>query len=80
MLRQVEFGLIPTQMLNKEYGKRIKKEDILKGKEITDPACELGLNKCKKHIDTLVSKLSKEKKDKDLLKNNENKENGELYL
>ena len=78
MLRQVEFGLIPTQILNKECGKRTKKEDILKGKEITDPSCELSINKCKKHADNLVSKYTKDKKDKDLLKNNENKEYGEI--
>ena len=58
MLRQVEFGLIPTQLLNKECGKRIKKEDILKGKEITDSSCELGINKCKKHSDSLNTKHS----------------------
>ena len=68
MLRQVEFGLIPTQILNKECGKRIKKEDILKGKEITDPSCELSLNKCKKHSDIQFIKHSK---DKEVLKNNE---------
>ena len=77
-LRQVEFGLIPTQILNKECGKRIKKEDILKGKEITDPSCELGLNKCKKHSDNLTLKHIKDKKDKDLLKNNELKDEGYL--
>ena len=61
MLRQVEFGLIPTQILNKECGKRIKKEDILKGKEITDTTCILFLNDCKNHSDNQSNK--KEKKD-----------------
>ena len=77
MLRQVEFGLIPTQILNKECGKRLKKEDIMKGKEITDSTCELGLNKCKKHSESQSNKKDKkDKKDKnkEVVKNNENKE------
>ena len=36
-LRLVEFGLIPTQIINKEFTKREKKEDVLKDKEIIDP-------------------------------------------
>ena len=78
MLRQVEFGLIPTQILSKECGKRIKKEDIIKGKEITDSTCELVLNKCKKHADNQNNKHSKEKKDRESLKNNENIEKGAI--
>ena len=78
MLRQVEFGLIPTQILNKECGKRIKKEDIIKGKEITDPKCELGLNKCKKHSDNQGGKHIKDKKEKELSKNNEIREDGNI--
>ena len=35
-LRMVEFGLIPNQIMTKECPKREKKEDIRKGKEITD--------------------------------------------
>ena len=35
-LRLVEFGLIPTQIMNKELVKKEKKEDILKGKQITN--------------------------------------------
>ena len=75
ILRQVEFGLIPTQILNKECGKRSKKEDIIKGKEITDSTCILTKNKCKKH-ENPGSKHSKDKKDKDSLKNTEVRENG----
>ena len=78
MLRQVEFGLIPNQVLNKECGKRLKKEDINKGKEIMDPSAELSCNKCKKQTENINAKHSKEKKDKDLLKNNENKEEGSI--
>ena len=78
MLRQVEFGLIPTQILNKECGKRYKKEDILKGKELTDSTCEIGLNKCKKHADTITLKHFKEKKDKEQLKNTELREEGSI--
>ena len=59
MSRQVEFGLIPSQILSKECGKRIKKEDIIKGKEITDSTCELCLNKCKKHPDNQNNKRKK---------------------
>jgi WD40 repeat protein len=62
--------------LNKECGKKIKKEDILKGKEITDSACELSLNQCKKHSENQNPKKEKEKKDKEVLKKNEIKEDG----
>ena len=75
MLRQVEFGLIPTQILNKECGKRIKKEDVLKGKEIIDPNCKLFVNECKKHSDSQYNRKEK----KDLAKSaNENKEKNSI--
>ena len=45
-LRLVEFGLIPTQIINKEFSKREKKKDIIKGKEITDPNGKLSYEKC----------------------------------
>ena len=32
----VEFGLIPTQIMNKDCSKREKKEDLIKGKEIIE--------------------------------------------
>ena len=80
MLRQVEFGLIPTQILNKECSKRLKKEDIIKGKEITDSKCDIGLNKCKKHAENQVGKHFKEKKDKDAAKNNNVREDGNILL
>ena len=35
-LREVEFGLIPNQIMVKECIKRDKKENIIKGKEIID--------------------------------------------
>ena len=35
-LRSVEFGLIPTQIMNKECPKREKKRDIIKEKELTE--------------------------------------------
>ena len=36
LLRLVEFGLIPNQIINKESPKRERKENILKGKQVTD--------------------------------------------
>ena len=46
-LRMVEFGLIPSQVMNKECPKREKKEYIRKGKEITDSTCDLKYHICK---------------------------------
>ena len=40
-LREVEFGLVPNQLMVKECSKRDKKEVIIKGKEITDQECDL---------------------------------------
>ena len=80
MLRQVEFGLIPTQILNKECGKKLKKEDILKGKEILDSTFEKCYNKCKKNEENLNRKRSKEKKDKDkdVIKDKEKSDEGAI--
>ena len=47
ILRMVEFGLIPTQVMNKECSKREKKENIRKGKEITDSTSDLKCYVCK---------------------------------
>ena len=46
-LRYAEFGLIPTQVLNKECEKKIKREEKLKGREITNPKAKLNNNECK---------------------------------
>ena len=46
-LRMVEFGLIPTQIMNKDCTKREKKEDLIKGKEIIDPDASLIKYDCK---------------------------------
>ena len=46
-LREVEFGLIPNQLMIKECPKKDKKEVVRKGKEITDPECDLNLYECK---------------------------------
>ena len=46
-LRKVEFGLIPSQVMSKDCGKRDKKEELLKGKEITDPTALLVKYECK---------------------------------
>ena len=48
-LREVEFGLIPNQLMIKECIKRDRKEQIRKGKEITDSSCDLKCYKCKFH-------------------------------
>ena len=48
-LRMVEFGLIPTQIMSKDCPKREKKEDLIKGKEITDRDISLK-NYCCKQI------------------------------
>ena len=40
-LREVEFGLVPNQLMVKECSKREKKEVIIKGKEIMDQECDL---------------------------------------
>ena len=46
-LRMVEFGLIPTQIMNKDCPKREKKDEFLKGKEITDHEAILIKYSCK---------------------------------
>ena len=49
-LRYAEFGLIPTQVLSKECDKKLKREEKLKGKEITNPSAKLNNNECKQSI------------------------------
>ena len=46
-LRFAEFGLIPNQIMSKECDKKNKREEILKGKEITNPKAKLINNECK---------------------------------
>ena len=48
-LREVEFGLVPNQLMLKECNKKDKKELIRRGKEITDSTCDLQSYKCKYH-------------------------------
>ena len=50
-LRLVEFGLIPNQIMNKECSKREKKEEIIKGKEITDINAKLFYEKCQLNLE-----------------------------
>ncbi len=57
-LRLVEFGLIPNQIMNKECNKRDKKENILKGKEITDSTSDLKYYLCKPHNDNNYKNLT----------------------
>ena len=45
----VPFGLIPNQIMSKECPKREKKENIIKGKEITDSTNDFKIFKCKTH-------------------------------
>ena len=49
LLRYVEFGLIPNQLMSRDCPKREKKENIIKGKQITDSTCDLKIFKCKTH-------------------------------
>ena len=46
-LREVEFGLVPNQLMIKECSKRDKREIIRKGKEITNAECDLKYYECK---------------------------------
>ena len=59
-LRMVEFGLIPTQIMNKDCSKRDKKEDLLKGKEITDSEAVLINYDCKPIKDQTIFGENKE--------------------
>ena len=59
-LRMVEFGLIPSQVMGKECGKRDKKEDLIKGKEITDSEAFLINYDCKAIKDQTILKNNKE--------------------
>ena len=49
LLRLVEFGLIPNQIMTKDCSKREKKGDILKEKEITDQNGNLKVEKTEKN-------------------------------
>ena len=78
-LRLVEFGLIPNQIMNKECTKRDKKENILKGKEITDSTSDLIHYLCKSHNndykqnnDLIVLKIGSFSSDKILVCYNNN--------
>ena len=56
MLRYVEFGLIPTQLMSKECSKR----DIIKGKEITDLSAKLKIYKCKNNYNKSKDGINEE--------------------
>ena len=49
LLRLVEFGLIPTQIMSKDCAKREKKSDVLKEKEITDQNGNLQVERAEKN-------------------------------
>ena len=68
-LRYVEFGLIPNQIMTKECPKREKKEDIIKGKEITDLNAKLKIYKCKKN-NIKIKDITDEEEIKETKKNN----------
>ncbi len=59
-LRAVEFGLIPTQCMIKECSKRERKELIKRGKEISNPSCDLHNYRC----------LLREREDNEKIKKN----------
>ena len=68
-LRMVEFGLIPNQIMNTECPKREKKEDIRKGKEITDINAKLKIYKCKiKEEENIENNIKKVKKTQPIVK------------
>ena len=60
ILRYVEFGLIPIQIMNKECQKREKKEDIIKGKEVIDLSAKLKIHKCKNYNNKNKESLNEE--------------------
>ena len=66
-LRLVEFGLIPTQIMNKECNKREKKEDIIKGKEITDSTAKVYSEKLQLNLESETNDIN-EKEDICILK------------
>ena len=78
LLRYVEFGLIPNQIMNKECPKREKKEDLIKGKQIIDLNAKLKIYKCKsntiKSKDNIseedINKVKKGNKKNELIINN----------
>jgi WD40 repeat protein len=45
-LRYAEFGLVPNQLMSKGCERKKKKEEILKGKEITNPESKFTKNEC----------------------------------
>jgi WD40 repeat protein len=66
-LRMVEFGVIPNQIMTKECPKREKKEEIRKGKEITDINAQLKIYKMKNNKEENNDKHISEKKYKNKL-------------
>ena len=46
-LREVEFGLVPNQLMVKECARRDKKEVVRRGREITNSECDLKCYECK---------------------------------
>ena len=61
LLRLVEFGLIPSQIIAKECNKKDKKEEILKEKEITDKNVNLKIEKVEKNKLNVINILEGEK-------------------
>ena len=53
-LRLVEFGLIPNQIMNKELIKKEKKEDVIKGKQITNSSGKFTYEKISKKFTSNV--------------------------
>ena len=64
-LRMVEFGMIPNQLMTRECPKREKKEEVRKGKEITDINAQLKIYK--------IYKIKKNKEENDETNVNESK-------
>ena len=72
-LRLVEFGLIPNQIITKDCSKRIKKTEILKGKQFMDQTANIKTEKCKVHFHNNDNENNK--------KNNmQNKKKEEIFI
>ena len=80
LLRLVEFGLIPNQIITKECTKRDKKEDILKEKEITDQNCNLKTEKIDKGKFNLSNIIEEEKGKNIKLRKSLNKSNNKTNI
>ena len=63
VLRTVEFGLIPNQIMTKECPKKERKDDSKKGREITDINSKLKIFKCRgENVENDINEIRKKNK------------------